>query len=213
MILDLEETCAQYEQIEPQEIIEISAVAVNATTGNIVSEFHCLVQPRINKSLSEYCIQTSGISQADIDAGYSFEEALDNFDDWFRYLKIKSGEVSFAFVTSGDRDLMTLLPRQAEAYGAKIPDYFSSWVNLKKAFEQAYAVPGTDLLGMLKVLQIYHVGKQHGGIDACRNVARIVSRMVWDGKPLELTFQFGVPYQPAPRATRPKTKLSVPQIC
>ena len=213
MILDLEETCAQYEQIDPQEIIEISAVAVNATTGNIVSEFHCLVKPKINQSLSKYCIETSGISQADVDAGYSFEDALGNFDDWFRYLKVKSGEVSFAFVTCGDRDLMTLLPRQAETYGVSVQDYFSSWVNLKHAFEKGYGVPGTNLLGMLKVLKIYHVGKQHGGIDACRNVARIVSRMVWDGKPLELSYQFGVPHRPAPKAIKPKAKLSVPQIC
>jgi len=56
---------------------------------------------------------------------------------------------------------------------------------------------------MLAELKIYHVGKQHGGIDAVRNVARIVSRMIWDGKTLQLTYQFGRKYVAAPKGQKP----------
>merc|ERR1712166_59216 len=212
VVLDLEETSAMYGQIDPPEIIEISAVAVNATTGHIASEFHCLVKPTFNSQLSDYCISTSGVSQADVDGGQAFADAISDMDDWFRFLKVNSGEVSFSFVTCGDRDLMTLLPRVAEAYSMKLPQYFASWVNLKEGFGEGYGLKNPDLLTMLSELKMYHVGKQHGGIDSCRNVSRIVSRIIWDGKLLQLTFECGQPYRPAPKAVKPIGKLTVPQL-
>ena len=37
----------------------------------------------------------------------------------------------FAFVTCGDWDLKTLLPRQCIHTGLGIPAYFKSWINIK----------------------------------------------------------------------------------
>jgi len=210
VVLDIEETCAMYVPIEPQEVIEIAAVCVDGTTGNIISEFQSFVKPTFD--LSKHCELTSGISQADVIGAGSFAEVVDEMHDWFRYLKVNSGEKSFAFVTMGDRDLMSLMPRQAEVLGIELPDYWMSWVNLKSAFATEYGVEQRDLLEMLAELKIYHVGKQHGGIDAVRNVARIVSRMIWDGKTLQLTYQFGRKYVAAPKGQKPHVKQPIAQI-
>merc|ERR1711998_542363 len=80
LVVDIEETCKNYGTLNPVEIIEFSAIAMETATGTIVSEFHSYVTPEINPVLTEYCIETTGITQADVDTGREWQEVVDLVD-------------------------------------------------------------------------------------------------------------------------------------
>jgi len=42
---------------------------------------------------------------------------------------------------------------------------------------------------MLRELGIPFAGVQHGGVDACRNGARLINRAIWDGKVIATALQ------------------------
>jgi len=186
-VIDLEETCMNYEAIDPQEVIEFSAIAISAATGQIQSEFHIFVKPEINPRLTEYCIETTGITQENVDSGVEFTKCMDLVDEWLDSLKCNSGEVSYTWVSLNDRDLGTLLPAQFELHKCSLPMAFQQWVNVKEVFFAAYKVKPTGLMSMLDELSLELTGLQHGGIDACRNVGKIVTRMIWDNVQLKNT--------------------------
>lgn len=192
LILDLEETCIKHGAINPVEVIELSAVAVDSATGNIVSELHMFVKPDINPMLSKYCVEATGITQEMIDNdGKTWEETCQVVHEWLDSMKCISGEVSYAWLTMGDHDLGTLVPNQCELAEVSLPFFWCNWINFKKVFAEAYSMGGNpSIVTMLKTLELPLQGLQHSGIGACRNVANVLKRTIWDGKKVEITSGF-----------------------
>jgi hypothetical protein len=61
---------------------------------------------------------------------------------------------------------------------------------------------------MLKHLKMDLVGRHHSGIDDCRNLARIVIRLIEDGATLDVT---GTTFEPHKKlSTKPKTVAAAP---
>ena len=164
------------------EIIEFSGVAVNSATGTIESEFQVFVKPSNNPKLEKYCEEATGVTQEDINNGVSWSDAVDLIHDWLTALRCASGEVSYAFVTFGDYDLGTMVPKQCRLSNMAVPTFFKAWLNFKVAFGELYGIPGASLMDMMRELKLEMVGLQHGGVDACRNGARVLTRAIWDGK-------------------------------
>lgn len=65
-----------------QEIIEFPVVMVDAQTMEPVSTFHKYVQPRVNRDLTPFCTQLTGIIQDMVDDQPHFEEVLGLFNQW-----------------------------------------------------------------------------------------------------------------------------------
>merc|ERR1711934_1226485 len=105
-------------------------------------------------------------------------------------MKCITGEVSYAWVTMGDHDLGTLVPKQCDQAGIKVPFFWCNWINFKQVFAEEYKVPSPSLVVMLKELDIPLEGLEHSGITSCRNVANVVKRALWDGKKIDLTSGF-----------------------
>jgi len=187
LVLDVEETCVNYGPCDPAEIIELSAVAIDAVTGETKSELQMFVCPQLNPVLDQYCIETTGVTQENVDDGATWKQTVRTVHEWLESMNCVSGEVSFAWVTMGDRDLGTIIPKQCELVNMSVPHFWHNWIDLKQVFQQGYRVKGASLMDMLTELGLPLIGLQHSGIDACRNVGAVVKRAIWDGKNVDLT--------------------------
>ncbi|CAD7941532.1 unnamed protein product [Amoebophrya sp. A25] len=53
-----------------------------------------------------------------------------------------------------------------------------SWCNVKHAFEATHNQKGYGMVGMLQAFDIELDGRHHNGIDDCRNIAKVCTKMV-----------------------------------
>lgn len=94
---------------------------------------------------------------------------------------------SHIFVTCGDWDLKTMLPKQLnlveDDYGldeaGNLIAPYNRWINIKTPFRKHLDMRrfNVDMAGMLAKLKLELVGRHHSGIDDCRNILRIVQKM------------------------------------
>jgi len=183
LILDFEAVWNTDEKWPP-EIIEFPTVILNVQTLQIEGEFQKFLKPNINTKLNQYCIDVTGIQQEWVDKGISLEETLLQYDTWLRSSGIvtdKQNVPTFAMVTCGDWDLKTMLPTQCQRESIKSPDYLHNFINIKLLFAEFYKTKEKGMAGMLKDLGIELTGRHHSGIDDCRNISKIVKRMIQDG--------------------------------
>ena len=97
---------------------------------------------------------------------------------------------TYAFLTCGDWDLKTMLPKQLglvgsvsglDSSGQLVPPY-NRWINVKQPFLQQLKLRrNIGMAGMLQKLKLDLEGRHHSGIDDCRNILRIVERLIDEG--------------------------------
>jgi len=129
----------------------------------------------------------TGIQQDWVNNGISLIDTLGKYNNFLLEKKLFTETESFAFVTCGDWDLKTMLPSQCRYLRINRPKYFNRWVNIKQAFSDFYNTSKRDMVGMLEYLIIGLTGRHHSGIDDCRNITKIVQKMIQDGCVLENT--------------------------
>lgn len=176
LVLDFEAN-GDHKIIKPMEIIEFPVLMINAKTFETESVFHHYVEPTVNKQICSYCIQVTGITQSMLDGQPLLEETLKRLDTWMKDNKLLDKDTSFTFVTCGDWDLKTQLPRETQWHGLPLPDYCRSWINIKRPFEEVMKLKARGMMGMLKDLGIQHTGRHHSGIDDCKNIAKILREL------------------------------------
>ncbi len=72
IILDLEATCwKDRNNGKPNEIIEIGALKIDEN-GKTISEFSRFVKPKLNPTLSDFCMELTTIPQSEIDSASNF---------------------------------------------------------------------------------------------------------------------------------------------
>lgn len=190
---------------------------VDSRTMEPVSQFHQYVCPSVNSELTPFCTQLTGIIQDMIDGQPQFSETLRRFDKWmeteggwksrrflsacfvtYSFVDLLRPEISSCFVTCGDWDLGMMLPNQANHFGVPLRPYFSKWINLKHAFSEAIGHYPRSMMLMLESLAIKHTGREHSGIDDCRNMMHIMQVLAQRGHVFRATGQV------APRSVLPK---------
>ena len=78
--------------------------------------------------------------------------------------------------------MRTCLPSVLNFFKIPIPSYFvNNYINIKQAFSSLYHARASGMPGMLNALQIPLSGRHHSGIDDCRNITKILVRMIKDG--------------------------------
>eukprot|EP00162_Nutomonas_longa_P010163 comp19742_c0_seq1/m.38032 comp19742_c0_seq1/g.38032 ORF comp19742_c0_seq1/g.38032 comp19742_c0_seq1/m.38032 type:complete len:112 (+) comp19742_c0_seq1:434-769(+) len=99
------------------------------------------------------------------------------YQDWLTTL-----DKPYLFVTCGDWDLRQCLPNQARASKLHIPAGFKTWRNIKREFGSFYGTPQPrGMLDMLGTLRLQLEGRHHSGLDDCKNIARVLMKMIEDG--------------------------------
>eukprot|EP00551_Chaetoceros_affinis_P005593 CAMPEP_0203671986 /NCGR_PEP_ID=MMETSP0090-20130426/7626_1 /ASSEMBLY_ACC=CAM_ASM_001088 /TAXON_ID=426623 /ORGANISM="Chaetoceros affinis, Strain CCMP159" /LENGTH=209 /DNA_ID=CAMNT_0050537197 /DNA_START=53 /DNA_END=682 /DNA_ORIENTATION=- len=186
LILDFEATCDERKQPKPQEIIEFPTLLYNVQNRAVEKTFHYYIKPDVNRQLSEFCTDLTGITQNQVANGISLEKALQEHENWLLENNLLLHDLSnechsFVYLTCGDWDLNVCLPRQLKHTNDKVPGHFRQWLNIKKEFSKTYKTKARGMAGMLNILGLDLEGRHHSGIDDCRNIARICTQMLDDG--------------------------------
>ena len=176
LIVDLEATCFPRGK-EPadftSEIIEIGAVVFDTAARRVTRELQAFVRPSLFPALSPYCIQLTGIQQADVDAGLPLEQALSR-------LAALSAPADTVFSSWGFYD-QRQIERECARRGIPYP-FAKDHISLKHNHASFYGLKHP--LGMDAALA-YHqlplLGRHHRALDDARNIAAIAARMLDDG--------------------------------
>ncbi|CAH8679521.1 unnamed protein product [Schistosoma rodhaini] len=187
MVLDFEATCEQDRKLPVAEIIEFPVLMINASTLQTEAVFHRYVRPTINPVLSDFCTELTGIIQSMVDDQPDLSTVLKIFNSFLDANNLNTIPYQFAFVTCGDCDLKTMLPRQCKALGIDVPDYFKQWINLKQVYCNVMGQFPFGMMSMLSGLNIKHTGRHHSGIDDCHNIANILRELIRCGATPDVT--------------------------
>ncbi|KAK2193357.1 hypothetical protein NP493_15g06052 [Ridgeia piscesae] len=174
LVLDFEATCDQDKKPQPQEIIEFPVLKVNGKTFETEAVFHQYVQPRVNRELSPFCTELTGIIQDMVDNQPHLEETLQKFANWMETEGLWKDDVKSVFVTCGDWDLKTMLPQQCKYFNIRCPQYFKTWINIKKSYCDHQGNYARGMMPMLSGLGLRHEGRHHSGIGEHMRICRYI---------------------------------------
>lgn len=170
IIRNLEATCwADERRLERMEIIEIGAVKLASSGGPVLAEFSAFVRPALEPTLSDYCRELTGITQADVDNADPFPLVLERFLAWM-------GEPSLRFCSWGQYDL-NQLRLDCDRHSLVFPTHFADHLNVKNAWAAWKSVKPRGLARALRLMGMELEGRHHRGIDDARNIARICMAM------------------------------------
>uniref|UniRef100_A0A8C3VZT7 ERI1 exoribonuclease 2 n=1 Tax=Catagonus wagneri TaxID=51154 RepID=A0A8C3VZT7_9CETA len=202
IVIDFESTCwNDGKRHRSQEIIEFPAVLLNTSTGEIESEFHAYVQPQEHPILSEFCMELTGIKQAQVDEGVPLKICLSQFCKWIQKIQqekkiifatripdISTSEVKLcAFVTWSDWDLGVCLEYECKRKQLLKPVFLNSWIDLRVTYKIFYKRKPKGLSGALQEVGIEFLGREHFGLDDSRNTAFLAWKMIRDGCVMKVT--------------------------
>ncbi|XP_012587501.1 PREDICTED: ERI1 exoribonuclease 2 isoform X2 [Condylura cristata] len=202
IVIDFESTCwNDGKRHLSQEIIEFPAVLLNTSTGEIESEFHAYVQPQEHPILSEFCMELTGIKQAQVNEGFPLKICLSQFCKWIHKIQqqkkiifatdvsdLSTSEVKLcAFVTWSDWDLGVCLEYECKRKQLLKPVFLNSWIDLRVTYKIFYKRKPKGLSGALKEVGIEFSGREHSGLDDSRNTALLAWKMIRDGCVMKIT--------------------------
>ncbi|XP_034230803.1 ERI1 exoribonuclease 3-like [Thrips palmi] len=188
LVVDFEATCDDA-FIPDMEIIEFPCFKVNANTFETLDTFHMYVRPVIRPILTPFCTSLTGIHQDMVDDKLTFPEVLDKFLAWVNAsdVDLRTPHPNSCFVTCGDWDFMKMLPNQCKLSGTPIPQFMTSWINIKKSFLNATGLYPHGIKDMLRQLNLQHEGRLHSGIDDCKNIIKIMQGIAERGHVFQVT--------------------------
>lgn len=172
-IVDFEATCCDKDSFprEEMEIIEIGSVAVETTTGKILSEFCTFIRPQRNPLLTKFCTDLTTITQDDVDGAPLFHGATAAFSAWLARFEAP------VFASWGDYDRQQL---EKDCAFHEVPFPFANGHrNLKAEFSAAIGSSKRFGLGQaIGKLGLSFTGTAHRGIDDARNIARVYKEIL-----------------------------------
>lgn len=170
-VIDVEATCREGDPPRGQvsEIIEIGLTAVDLASGERVGKHRLLVRPR-RSSVSPFCAELTGLTQAEVGAGVDFAEAC-------RVPAVEHEAGLRPWASWGDHDRKQFT-RQCRATG--VPYLFGQrhW-NAKPVFTEAHGLRRRP--GMAQALEVARLpleGRHHSGADDAWNIAGLVLHLV-----------------------------------
>lgn len=178
-VIDFEATCMENEFINPQEIIEFPVHVLNSNDSSTKARFHHYVKPIHHPKLTEFCSNLTGITQEVVDLGKTFAEIWYDFREFMEFHGLT--EKNTLFCISGDWDLKTMWPNQAKLVGLQTPPYFERWMNIKTLCGREFAQLPKNIIQLLDILGLKHVGHHHSGIDDVENIRNCVKYMLRKG--------------------------------
>jgi len=193
LILDFEATCGDPGVIkrDEMEIIEFPTLVYNLSERRVQDTFHEYVRPVRNAKLTGFCTNLTGITQEIVDKADTFPNVWTRYKEFMRSNGFFDDPSKHAFITCGNWDLKTALPQQLSLTSSHIDKsdfslvnthFIGRLINLKESYKRKYNYEySTGMSGMLKRLGMEIEGRHHSGIDDCKNLVRIVDRLLDDG--------------------------------
>ncbi len=167
VFLDLEATCAKdngFARAE-RETIEIGAVAIDAEL-RVVSEFQEYIRPVLHTTLTDFCTELTGITQAQVDAAAFFPHVFARFEKW-----VSSFDDVFLF-SWGNYDRKQLV-QDCRRHGIDytLPASFLDFKNL--FYKKQKLLKRSGLGATLTQLGLVFEGRAHSALSDAKNTARL----------------------------------------
>jgi len=163
LVVDIEATCSRDKQME-METIEIGAVLVDISNGELGDQFDEFVRPVRNPELTTFCTELTGITQEDVDGVISFPSVYERFRSWAEQKGMDG------FCSWGRFDALQLR-RDCEFHGVEYT--FRTHVDLGRLFAKRFH-KRRGHRGALRMLRLEPVGRHHRGIDDAKSIAKMV---------------------------------------
>lgn len=214
LVLDIEGTCDQGTDFNyPNEIIEFPVCLMrwkNRTDDDfcseleVVDEFRTYVKPKWRPTLSKFCTELTGITQAQVDDAPLFPDVLVDLEKFLAKHGLIDEESSeplarFCWCSDGPFDVRDFVVKQCFISQVKMPQWIqysvldvrkAVWLALQSAQTEQPSTHESELptirsLNISAQLQALELpgfeGRQHSGIDDSRNIARIVAELARRG--------------------------------
>jgi 3'-5' exoribonuclease 1 len=165
-----------------EEIIELPVLALRSADMQVIGRFHRWVRPvHLFEDVKggHHNLQSNAIP---------FVQALPELMDWVLKMEESCGHPS-AFVTCGNWDIKSQIPRQCKLSKIDLPSALYQWVNLKDIFNEFHQPrkPVRGMKGMLGRLQLKLDGMHHLGMDDVDNIAKCAIKLMQQGASLHIT--------------------------
>ncbi|MGG5543205.1 exonuclease domain-containing protein [Burkholderia vietnamiensis] len=168
LVVDLEATCDENVPSFEMEAIEMGAVWI-AADGAVLDRFQSFVRPVVNPTLTPFCKQLTGITQADVDAAPLFPVAADEL----RAFVAKHQQAGSVFMSWGSWDSRQL-QRDSARHSVAMPIALPHQ-NAKALFAKKRRIG--KQVGMAKACELVGLalaGTHHRALDDALNVARLL---------------------------------------
>ncbi len=172
IVVDIEATCWEKPRTEHiSEIIEIGISPIDTKSGNILETRDIIVKPE-HSEISEFCTKLTTLTQEDVDSGISFKDACDILVNEYNSKK-------YAWGSYGHYDKNQF---EAQCKRENIDYPFSkSYVNIKLLLSLRYSLKKyMDMKKALHFLDIPLIGTHHRANDDSRNIAHILSKILYN---------------------------------
>ncbi|WP_316151032.1 3'-5' exonuclease [Cupriavidus sp. BIC8F] len=169
LVVDLEATCDENAPSFEMEIIEIGAVWAAADGSTVLDCFQAFVRPAVNSTLTPFCAQLTGITQADVDAASLFPAVADAL----RAFVALHRQPGSTFVSWGEWDSRQL-ERESQRHGITTPIDLPH-LNAKRLFAKKRRIG--KAIGMAKACELVGLqleGAHHRALDDAINVSRLL---------------------------------------
>ncbi|EYF07662.1 3'-5' exonuclease [Chondromyces apiculatus] len=171
LVVDLESTC--WEGTPPEgeesEIIEIGVCLLDVTTRERHDKRSILVRPERSR-VSPFCTTLTTLTQAQVDEGIPFAEALTLLRK-----KLRSDDRPWASYGDYDR---RMVERQCQARGLRYP-FGPGHLNVKSLLALCLGLPReVGLDEALRLLGLPLEGTHHRGHDDAWNIARVLAEIL-----------------------------------
>jgi inhibitor of KinA sporulation pathway (predicted exonuclease) len=157
---------------EFREVVQIGAVKADAATLETIAELDVLIRPRINKELSSYFEQLTGITNAAL-----AERAVDFREGYDRFVAFAEGNPIVSF---GRDDIV--LTHNAALYGihgvAPLPRHHNIAIWLRECGVETKGLHACDLARACGA--DFH-GREHDALDDARSLAIAARAMIARG--------------------------------
>lgn len=168
-LIDLECTCDEND-FDQHEIIEIGVVTgiLGDDAFDPIEELQLYVKPSINPTLTEFCVELTGITQDVVDNADFLPKALLNLQNHLQKHKV------VAWTSWGKFDA-NQFSKECSLKSLKNPLADLQHLNLKQLFARKFG----HRVGITRALDLREMkfeGRLHSGLDDTRNIARLVGR-------------------------------------
>ena len=171
LVVDLEATCWQGDppQGQASEIIEIGLCVLDVATGRRLDNPSIIVRPDAS-SVSAYCTRLTTLTQQEVEAGLSLDEAC-------RILREQYRGQQRLWASYGDYDRWKL-QQECQARGIEYP-FGPGHLNVKTLFALVHHLPReVPLDEALALADLPLEGWHHRGSDDAWNIARLLASIL-----------------------------------
>lgn len=156
------------------EIIEIGAVRLNQNL-DVADTFSVLIKPVIGKKISQTVSDLTGITQQEVEGGYTFAGAVAGLRKW-----IGKQQSQTAILTWSRSDLTVLLENCRYFMKLEHIPFLEFYADVQGYCEQKLSIGAGEKLALdtaVQLLEIADTGHSHRALDDCIQTAAVLKKL------------------------------------